>query len=390
MPTGLTTSGEGTRVAAEATAAPAESAGAVPGESAGAVPGESAGAVPGESAGAVPGASLACNGIFEADQANCTLAININIAPVANAATPAALVAGLHPADLQSAYALPVNGSGRTVAIVDAMDDPSAESDLAVYRSTFGLPACTSANGCFLKVNERGSPASFPSPDLGWGEEISLDLDMVSAICPGCKILLVEADSSTFDDLGASVDEAVALGASAVSNSDYGPEWSGEAAYDAHYHHPGVAITVSSGDERSPFYPAASPYVTSVGGTSLSGGPGAWSAQPWQYGGAGCSAYEPRQAWQGQTGCRSRSTVDMAAVADPQTGVSMFDSTAGGWYVVGGTSVAAPIVAAAYALSGNAQGPAFSYSHRSGFNDIAPAGYDQPTGLGTISGLSGL
>lgn len=358
-------------------------------ENAGAVPGENAGAVPGENAGAVPGANLVCDNVFAVDQANCTIAVNVNVPPLADATAPGNLLAGLHPADLQRAYALPASASGGTVAIVDAYDDPSAEADLAVYRAAFGLPACTASSGCFTKVNEHGAAAPLPAADPAWSEEISLDLDMVSAVCPNCRILLAEANSASFDDLGSAVDAAASLGASAVSNSYYGPEWSGESAYDAYYDHPGVAITVSSGDERSPFYPAASPYVTSVGGTSLSQSGTSWSESAWPYDGAGCSRYEPRPRWQKNTGCATRSTVDVAAVADPQTGVSMYDSAAGGWLVAGGTSAGAPIVAAAYALSANPQGPAYSYAHRAAFTDVAPAGYDQPTGLGSPHGISG-
>jgi subtilase family serine protease len=147
---------------------------------------------------------------------------------------------------------------------------------------------------------------------------------------------------------------------------------------------------VSAGDDVSPFYPAASPYVTAVGGTSLSGGSGSWTETAWQYGGRGCSLYESKPDWQGNTGCHTRSAVDVAAIADPQTGVSMYDSGAGGWLVAGGTSVGAPLVAAGYALSGSPEGPAYSYEHRNAFNDVAPAGYDQVTGLGSPNGVSGL
>jgi subtilase family serine protease len=214
---------------------------------------------------------------------------------------------------------------------------------------------------------------------------------MVSAVCPQCKILLVEANSNSLDDLGAAVDTAAKLGATAISNSYYAAEWSGENTEDAHFNHPGVAVTVSAGDAAQAFYPAASPYVTSVGGTSLSGSGGSWSESPWAYTGQGCSAYETKPDWQGNNYCQGkRATVDVAAIADPQTGVSMYDSTAGGWLVAGGTSVGAPLVAAAYALSGNPQGPAYSYQHKSAFHDVAPAGYDWPTGLGSPNGVSGL
>src|SRR6185437_15205086 len=157
---------------------------------------------------------------------------------------------GYGPSDLQSAYGLPSStaGSGQTVAIVDAYDDPNAASDLAVYRSHFGLPACTTANGCFRKVNQSGG-TSYPRHNGGWAEEISLDLDMVSAICPNCHILLVETSSASMTSLGTGVNTAVRLGATAISNSYGGSESSSDTSYDASYfNHPGVAITASSGD----------------------------------------------------------------------------------------------------------------------------------------------
>lgn len=356
-----------------------------------ALPGGTPQALPGGTPQALPGASLACNFTFQADQANCTLAINANLPPVTDAMTPSNLVPGLHPADLQNRYALPSARAGGIVAIVDAYDDPQAESDLAVYRSAFGLPPCTTNTGCFKKVTEQGQTASYPAPDAGWDEEISLDLDMVSAACPNCKIVLVEANSPTFDDLGAAVDTAAKMGAIAISNSYYGPEWSGETAYDKHYNHPGIAIAVSAGDQVSSFYPAVSPNVTAVGGTSLSTSSGAWNEIAWQYTGQGCSLYEPKPDWQGNNGCQGkRSMNDLATVADPQTGVAMYDSTAGGWLVGGGTSVGAPLIAAAYALSGNPQGPSYSYWHRSAFYNVSGDGYTLATGLGTPNGVSGL
>lgn len=355
-----------------------------------ALPGGTPQALPGGTPQALPGASLGCDLTFEVDKANCTIAINVTVPPISDATTPANLLPGLHPADLQNRYALPSQKSGGTVAIVDAYDDPTAESDLAIYRSAFGLSDCSSSNGCFRKINQQGLTASFPGANSGWDEEISLDADMVSAVCPKCKILLIEANSPSFDDLGAAVDKAVSLGAMVISNSYYGPEWSGETAYDVHYHHSGVAITVSAGDQQSSFYPAASPYVTAIGGTSLSGSAPSWNETAWQYTGQGCSPYEPKPKWQGTTPCKSRAAVDVAAIADPQTGVAMYDSTAGGWLVGGGTSVGAPLLAAAYALSGNPQGPAYSYAHRSAFHDIPPAGYDLPTGLGSPNGVGGL
>lgn len=364
---------------------------ALPGDNPSALPGDNPSALPGDNPSALPGAQLACSNTFTAGQANCTVALNLNAPIISDAQTPANLLGGLHPSDLQSRYALPAGNAGGLVAIVDAYDDPNAEADLAVYRTAFGLPACTSLNGCFTKVDQHGG-TSYPQANLGWSQEIALDLDMVSAVCPKCSILLVETNSPSFDDLGAGVDFAASRHPLAISNSYYGPEYSGETAEDVHYNHPGIAITASSGDQRSPFFPAASPYVTSVGGTSLSGGSGTWTEKAWPYDGAGCSKFEAKPSWQGNTGCKTRSTVDLSAVADPQTGVTTYDSTAGGWYVAGGTSIGAPLVAAAYALSGNPQGPAYSYGHfKSAFYPIGgQGGYYWTTGLGSPDGLTGL
>lgn len=357
-----------------------------------ALPGGGATALPGGGATALPADELlVCADGAAAGAADCTLAINLDVAPISDATTPSNLLPGLHPADIANAYSLPLQNAGATVAIVDAYDDPTAESDLAVYRAAYGLPPCTSQSGCFRKVNQQGATTSYPPANPGWDEEISMDLDMVSAACPNCKIVLVEATSNSLDDLGASVDTAASLGAKAISNSYYGVEWNGETNEDAHYRHPGVAITVSSGDDAQPWYPATSPYVTAVGATSLSGSTGSWSESPWTYSGRGCSKYEPKPDWQGNNYCQGkRSTTDVTVIGDPLTGVSMYDSTAGGWVVGGGTSVGAPIVAAAYALSGNAYGTWYAYAHPSAFHDIAPVGYDWPTGLGSPNGVGGL
>ena len=323
---------------------------------------------------------------------------------------------GYTPAQLASAYKLVGAGSAtQTVAIVDAYDNPNAESDLAVYRSRFGLPACTTANGCFRKVDQRGGTA-YPRGDTGWGQEIALDVDMASAVCPGCNILLVTADSSSFADLAAGVDRAAAMGATAISNSYGGREFSTEASWETHYNHPGVAITVSSGDSGyGAEFPAASRYVTAVGGTSLTPSSSArgWSETVWSGAGSGCSAYIVKPSWQVDTGCSRRTVADVAAVADPATGVAVYDSygSSGGanWYVFGGTSVASPIVAAVYALAGNATtiGPSYPYAHTASLFDVTSgsngrctsrktsqaqylctgtAGYDGPTGNGTPNG----
>jgi subtilase family serine protease len=318
---------------------------------------------------------------------------------------------GYVPADLRSAYKLTSTGSAsQTIAIVDAFDDANAESDLAVYRSQFGLTPCTTANGCFSKIDQDGG-TNYPRGDRGWAEEISLDLDMASAICPNCKILLVEAKTNSFVNLAAAVDQAAAQGANVISNSYGGGEYSGEASDDdAHFNHPGVAITVSSGDAGYGVeFPAASRYVTAVGGTTLthvSSGGRAWTETVWSGAGSGCSAYIAKPSWQLDAGCARRTVADVSAVADPNTGVAVYDTYRlhnGGWLVFGGTSVSAPIIGGVYALAGNASSinyGSYSYSHLSSLFDVvsgsngscgssylctAKTGYDGPTGNGTPS-----
>jgi hypothetical protein len=317
--------------------------------------------------------------------------------------------AGYWPSDLQDAYNLASQaaaaGGDQTVAIIDAYDNPNAEADLAVYRSQFGLPACTTANGCFRKVNQNGNASPLPAADAGWAGEIALDLDMVSAVCPQCKILLVEATTNSMSDLGTAVNRAATMGATQISNSYGGDEWSGEAFAESYYHHPGVAVTVSSGDYGYGVeYPAASAYVTAVGGTSLyqAANTRGWTEEAWDGAGSGCSTVIAKPAWQVGTKCTRRMVADVSAVADPNTGVAVYNTYFdGGWGVYGGTSAAAPIVAAAYALVGSDTGAnygAYAYGHTSLFNDVksgsngsclvnylctATLGWDGPTGLGT-------
>jgi len=337
----------------------------------------------------------------------------------AKGVTPHATPSGYAPADLLSAYNLPAGGgAGQTVAIVDAYNDPSAASNLATYRAQFGLPACTVANGCFKQVSQTGSTTSLPSSNAGWAEEESLDIDMVSAIAPNAHIILVEAKSATTANLGTAVNEAVALGAKFVSNSYGGGESSSDTSYDSsYYNHPGVAITASSGDSGYGVeYPAASRYVTAVGGTALkrSSTTRGWSESVWstsasEGAGSGCSAVDAKPAWQKDTGCSKRTVADVSAVADPATGVAVYDTYGGdpGWEVFGGTSVASPIIASVYADAGTPSAgstPAsFPYAHTTSLNDVttgktttcspaylctAESGYDGPTGIGTPNGLT--
>ncbi len=375
----------------------------------------SAGLVPVASAAAAPSAAGAghrnvrvCS-VPASGSAGCH-AIRRDSVTSSGTVTPNATPSGYGPADLQSAYNLPSStaGSGQTVAIVDAYDDPNAESDLGVYRSQYGLAACTTANGCFRKVNQSGG-TKYPKANGGWAQEISLDLDMVSAICPNCHILLVEASSSSLTNLGTAVNTAARLGANVISNSYGGSESSSDPSYDAsYYNHPGVAITVSSGDSGYGVqYPAASQYVTAVGGTTLNRASNTrgWSETVWSGAGSGCSTYDPKPSWQKDSGCTNRTVADVAAVADPNTGVAVYDSYsyqgASGWLVFGGTSVAAPVIGSVYALAGNASAVtygSFSYAHPGSLNDVTSGsngscggsylctggpGYDGPTGLGT-------
>jgi hypothetical protein len=311
---------------------------------------------------------------------------------------------GFGPPDLASAYVLPSSGgAGKTVALVDANDDPYAESDLATYRAQYGLPPCTSANGCFKKVNQRGVQGSYPSASSDWAGEISLDVQMVSAICPSCNILLVEADSADMDDLGAGVNMAVQLGASAVSNSYGGGEDSSVTQESEQYfNHPGTLITASSGDGAFGVnFPASSQYVVGVGGTSLvrtGNSSRGWVEGAWSDAGSGCSSFSPKPSWQSDTGCSQRTVADVSAVADPDTGLAVYSTYDGGWIILGGTSASSPIVAATFALTGQtAQTAQYLYSNPSILFDVtsgsngncgsylcnAGVGYDGPTGLGT-------
>ena len=353
--------------------------------------------------------------------AACLALFRTNV-PSHKGANPFVTPSGYGPSQLQTAYNLPSStaGSGATVALVDAYDDPNAESDLAVYRSQYGLPACTTLNGCFKKVNENGATSPLPPtepPGDDWATEESLDIDMVSAACPLCHIDLVEANSTSLDDLGTAVDAAVTLGAQYVSNSYGTGDFNGESSDDVYYDHPGVAILASAGDsDYGVSYPAASPDVVSVGGTSLNSSGSGYTETVWgssaggEGTGSGCSGYEAKPSWQTDSGCANRTDNDVAAVADPNTGVAVYDTyDQDGWLVVGGTSASSPIIASVYALAGLPSGGSYPAQYvyaqhdSSNINDVTsgangtctPAylctgevGYDGPTGWGTPNGVS--
>jgi subtilase family serine protease len=349
-----------------------------------------------------------------AGQAHCLAAVQSGSHAAALADQPS----GLRPDDLAAAYSLPTaRGAGQTIAIVDAYDDPNAEADLAVYREQFGLPPCTSESGCFTKLNQDGEAGDYPAVDPGWAVEISLDLDMVSAACPRCSIVLVEADMASPYDLAFAVDTAAARHPAAISNS-YGLVES-EAVVTSvgpHYHHPGTAMVVSSGDSGFTLaeFPADLDSVITVGGTSLQRADNArgWTEHAWSGAGSGCSAVVAKPAYQKDKHCHMRTSSDVAAVADPQTGVSVYDSLGwngqSGWLVAGGTSAAAPIIAGIVGLAGNGAtiDPSYPYNHRGALNDViggsnqismncggdylcnAKKGYDGPTGWGTPNGIN--
>jgi subtilase family serine protease len=319
---------------------------------------------------------------------------------------------GYTPADLKVAYNLPsTGGSGYTVAIVDAYGYPNAEQDLAVYRSTYGLPPCTTANGCFKKVNQGGVQGSYQATDVGWDQEQALDLDMVSAACPNCKILLVQGTDAQVSNLAAAVGTAAGMGANAISNSYGLAESSSLSSYNNAYNHPGIAVTVSTGDSGYGVqFPANSQYVTAVGGTSLmkASNSRGWTESAWSGAGSGCSAIIAKPTWQTDTLCKSRMVADVSAVADPNTGARVYgptSSTATGWMIIGGTSLSAPFIAGVYGLHGGTatygqdpwQATNGLFDVTSGSNGricgktyfcTSGVGYDGPTGLGTPNGAS--
>jgi subtilase family protein len=340
-------------------------------------------------------------------------------APTAAAGTVPSAPEPFMAASLQSAYKLPSSlvGSGQTIAVVDAYDNPTAAADLATYRKANHLPACTKAFPCFAKVNQEGQHGHYPLANASWAVEESLDVDMASAICPNCHIILVEANDNTLANLAAAEDEAAKLGATVISNSYGGAESAGESAIAPAYDHPGIAIIASSGDDGFGVnIPSALATVTAVGGTSLypaAGTARGWAEGSWQGSGSGCSAYTAKPAWQHDPLCGTRTTADVSAVADPDTPVAVYDSGDGGWVAVGGTSVASPIIAGVYALAGNAAtigtGASHVYAHAKDLFDVtsglpfasggasngdcggsylctAGPGYDGPTGLGTPDG----
>ena len=323
------------------------------------------------------------------------------------------------PAWLQQAYDLSylsaTQGVNQTIAVIDAYDDPTAESDLATFRSEYGLPACTTANGCFKKVSQRGSSRFLPATDTGWASEEALDLDAVSSLCPNCHIILVEANSASESNLATAMAEGYRLGATQISAS-----WSivSTTPLSDQFSWPGVATVAATGDDGydahldpdgpGDAYPAAAPGVTAAGGTTLAtaaSGLRGYGESAWANAGSGCDTAEAKPAYQGDSDCPGRSYADVSADADPQTGLSIYDTTGdNGWVLMGGTSLATPLVAAFDAVTGVAAStPQWAYDDSALLNDpvtgtngpcaesifyicTAGTGYDGPTGVGSISG----
>ena len=393
--------------------------------------------------GAALASSAVCPPAPAAGKLSCAVRatrLSSSIRGVQAAASPS----GYGPADLQNAYGLQAatEGTRQTVAIIAAGGDPNAEADLAVYRTQYSLPACTTADGCLSIVDQNGG-TNLPPVLTGEPPQIATDLDMVSATCPNCHILLVEASTASIDDLGTAVNQAVTLGARIVNISYYGPEDTTDSSWDSSYFsHPGVAIITAAGNDGytgGPLnYPAASPDVVSVGGTVLDkagvtgcttaqGGARGWCEAAWQFTTSGCSQYEAKPSWQGSTGCSGRADNDLAAVAASTaspTPIAIYDSyDLGGWSVAGGTGAASPIVAGIYADAGtpgasdNPAGypyqhpgggytsPGTAYPYFDGLNDTATGstgtcstaalctagpGWDGPTGLGSPASVLSL
>ncbi len=340
---------------------------------------------------------------------------------------------GYDPQDLQSAYKIPASGGeDETVALVDAFGYPTAEEDLAVYRAKYGLPACTKANGCFKKVNQEGEEANYPPANAGWDSESALDIQMVSAACPHCHIMLAEADSAEGNDLPETVETAARLGATEISNSYAEDEevctQECEEQDAPAYDQPGIPVFAAAGDSaydneesgwgshepREPNLPADLPSVIAVGGTVLHKASGArgWTEEAWKKSGSGCATLWQKPAWQHDRGCATRMDDDVAAVAACESPVSTYSSArfvGKGWALVCGTSVSSPLVAGIEAhaseLARSLPGAEAYYDDPGAFFDVtagsngtctppevhayycnAEAGYDGPTGLGTPDG----
>jgi len=316
-------------------------------------------------------------------------------------------VNGWQPIDFQTRYNLPSSskGAGQVIAIVDAYDNPNASSDLATYRTEFGLGTAN-----FTKYNQTGQTKNYPAGNHNWGLEEDLDIEMVSAACPNCTIDLIEANSAYSSDLQTAEAEAVTLGAHVVSNSWGCPGASNPCGLTASdFDVAGVEILASAGDGGYGVQlPAGLPTVVAVGGTVLSKSGTTYSEAAWHGTGSGCVTGITKPSWQHDSGCTSRTMNDVAAVA---YNAAEYDSYGyGGWFTVGGTSVASPLLGGVFGLAGNASSldaakgfwTLKKKAYKKELHDIttgnngscsptylctAGKGYDGPTGWGTPNGI---
>ncbi len=331
---------------------------------------------------------------------------------------------GFGPDKFHGAYASATSsGSSQIIALVDAYHYSTAYNDLTNYSNIYGipvLPQCDGANPyvssnkpCFSQVNQLGG-TSYPAVNSGWALEAALDIESAHAMCQNCSILLVESNSASMSDLAAAENRAATLHATEISNSWGAKEFTGETTFDSAFNHPGIAITVSSGDggyKAGAQYPAAVKTITSVGGTRLTMlGTSYVSESAWTGAGSGCSKFETKPSFQHDASCAKRAISDVSADADPFSGASVYDTTGAynGWYTVGGTSLSSPLIAGIFGLAGGVAGDSYGvsipYTHTGSFHDVtsgktgncgngyictAKAGYDGPTGLGTPNGLGG-
>ena len=255
-----------------------------------------------------------------------------------------------NPTQIRHAYGFDLvsnQGAGQVIGIVDAYDDPKAEADLGTFSTQFGLPACTSANGCFRKVYSSGKA---PASNSNWAVEIALDVEWAHAIAPKATILLVEAPSNSLTDLVNGAVVAVRNGASVVSMSWTASEWSSESSMDKNFVSNGVTFVAASGDAGTGVaYPAVSPDVIGVGGTSLTlSSSGAYQSETaWSGSGGGLSVYEREPSFQSQFAIANdprgyRGSPDVSYNGNPGTGYAVYDSVGvngyAGWFQVGGTS----------------------------------------------------
>ena len=372
----------------------------------------SASAAPGASAAGGRHAERVCAASTVDTTASCLSKVIVNGKGTVPASTTPP-VGAKTPAQLRDAYKITgATSGGRTVAIVDAYGYGNLAADLATYRSYFGIPACTTASGC-LKIMDQNGGTNLPRFNAGWAGEQALDVDAVSAACPDCKIIVVQAKSASIADLGTAANTAAQqAGVVAISNSYGGGDLS-DATYGSYYNHPGIAVTASTGDNgyQGGSFPASSSYVTAVGGTTLVSAANSrgWSETAWTGAGSGCSTVNAALAAAAafDTGCTKRAIADVSAAADPNNGgMAVYYPTsanASTWAQVGGTSESAPLIASVYALSGNTAGYANAtpYSHTANLFDVtggsngtcpttqwcnARTGWDGPTGLGTPNG----